>query len=111
MFDPNVKPNDMSYEEALKEMQSMKGIFLGTLDDEPEIMFTSKMVAAMEIARYALMQPERQETKCETLDETSTISLNAQCVACGTPCTTVDNFCSHCGRKFAGVIENGCTKE
>lgn len=111
MFDPNVKPNDMSFEEALQEFQSLKGIFLGTLDDQPEIFFSSKMVAAMEIARYALMQPERQETKCETLDECSNITVNAQCMACGTPCTTSDNFCSHCGRRIKGVVENGCTKE
>lgn len=109
MFDPNVKPNDMSFEDALSEMQSLNGITIGTLDGAPEIFFSSKIVAAMEVARYALMQPERQETKCETLDECSNITVNAQCMACGTPCTTSDNFCSHCGRRIKGVVENGCT--
>jgi hypothetical protein len=111
MFDPNVKPNNMSYEEALQEFQSLKGIFLGTLDDQPEIFFSSKMVAAMEIARYALMQPERQETQCEVVDEPSTMTVNAQCMACGIPCSTSDNYCPHCGRRLKGVVENGCTKE
>ncbi len=111
MFDPNVKPNDMSFEDALKEMQSLNGITIGKLDGEPTVFFSHNMVAAMEIARYALMQPERQETKCETLDEYSHITVNAQCMACGAPCTTMDNFCPNCGRRIKGVVENGCAKE
>ena len=111
MFDPNVKPNNMSYEEALQEFQSLKGIFLGTLDDQPEIFFSSKMVAAMEIARYALMQPERQETEQLTLKTPEIVTLHRQCTSCGHACSNNDNFCSHCGRRFNEVIKNGCTKE
>ena len=109
MFDPNVKPNDMTYEEALAEMSSIKGIFLGTLDGKPEIFFSSKMVAAMEIARYALMQPERQETTYEEYNEGYNVILHAQCNSCGNPCAIEDSFCSCCGRRFRKGKGNGCT--
>ena len=107
MFDPNVKPNDMSFEEALSEMQSLNGITIGTLDGSPEIFFSSKMVAAMEIARYALMQPERQETTYEKYNQGHTVKLHAQCNFCGTPCALADNLCSNCGRRFRKEKSHG----
>jgi hypothetical protein len=111
MFDPNVKPNNMSYEEALQEFQSLKGIFLSTLDDHPEILFSSKMVAAMEIARYALMQPERQDTAMKQFCKPEQITVHGQCLACGTPVSSSDNYCSHCGRRFTKEVFNGRSKE
>lgn len=100
MFDPNVKPNDMSFEDALVEMSTLNGITICTLDGKPEIFFSSKMVAAMEIARYAMMQPERQETTYEEYNQGYTVELHAQCNSCGNPCALEDNFCSCCGRRF-----------
>ena len=100
MIDPNVKPNNMSFEDALKEMQSLNGITIGKLDGEPTIFFSHNMVAAMEVARYALMQPERQETTQETYGEGYSVTLTAQCNSCGNPCAKEDVFCSACGRRF-----------
>lgn len=111
MFDPNVKPNDMSFENALKEMQSLDGITIGKLDDEPTIFFSSKMVAAMEIARYAMMQPERQETTYEEYSQGYSVELHAQCNSCGNPCALEDNFCSCCGRRFRKEKHNGGTSK
>lgn len=111
MFDANVKPNNMSFEAALEEMQSLNGITIGTLDGKPTIFFSHNMVAAMEIARYALMQPERQETEQLTLKTPEIVTLYRQCTSCGHACSNNDNFCSHCGRRFKEVIKNGCTKE
>ena len=109
---PNTtRPNTMSCEDAVRELSTLQGVQISYFSGNPEIVFTHQFAQALELARWALMQPERQETTCEVVDEPSTMTVNAQCMACGIPCSTSDNYCPHCGRRLKGVVENGCTKE
>jgi predicted amidophosphoribosyltransferase len=54
----------------------------------------------LELARWALMQPARQETTYEEYSHGHSVELHAQCNSCGNPCAIEDNFCSCCGRPF-----------
>lgn len=94
-----MKPNDMSYEDAVQELTSLNGLRIGEIDGKPEIILTHKFAQALELARYTLNMPERQETGRDVLKEWS-VTLNGQCHSCGYPVSTEDNFCSNCGRKF-----------
>jgi hypothetical protein len=111
MFDVTRKPNSMSFEDSVEELSTLNGITIGHLDGKPEIFFSSKTVAAFENARYAMMQPERQETTYEKYNEGYNVELHAQCNSCGNPCALEDNFCSCCGRRFRKEKGNGCPQE
>lgn len=45
---------EMSYEEVIKELESLNGVTIGILDGQAEIMLSGDFVLALEIAREAL---------------------------------------------------------
>lgn len=104
------KPNDMSFEDAHKELSTLDGLEISYFSGKPEIVFTSKLVRALEIARWTLSQPERQDSAMEQFCKPEQITVHGQCMACGTPVSSSDNYCSHCGRRFTKEAFNGRSK-
>lgn len=105
------KPNDMSFEDAHKELSTLDGLKISYFSGQPEIVFSHKLAQALEIARWALSQPERQDSAMDEWAKPEQITVTAQCIQCGMAVSAADNYCSHCGRRFSKEAYNGRTQE
>lgn len=105
------KPNDMSFEEARKALSTLNGLEISHFSGKPEIVLTHNFARALEVAIWSLSQPERQDTALDEFATPQQVTLHGQCIACGTPVSKSDNYCSHCGRRFNQEAFNGRTQE